>query len=154
MIPWQSITYHSQLTDSWQSLVDHFLRYLENSRKHTLWCLTSDAPRDGIHMHIMLFCNVIKAGRLAAILVVIKTQYLTRPQPFLRHAFTDLVQTWQKDNEWWLPYACHYFKIKSNMADWWSFCYLDVSPTISRTCMVRFCSNAAQAQYTMAYTCT
>ena len=29
-----------------------------------------------------------------------------------------------------------------------------IQTTISPTCMVRFCSNLAQAQYTMAYTCS
>ena len=109
------------------------------------------------HMHIILFHDAIKDGRLAAILVVKKKNWCrTRPQPFLGYAFSDVVQTWQTDNGCgFLTEACHFlFEIRSKMADWLPFSYLNMSPTISQTCMIRFCTNLAQAQYMMAYTCT
>ena len=53
---------------------------------------------ESIHMHIVLFRDSVKDGRLATILVE-KPRCRTHPQPFLRHAFTDLVQTWHTDNE-------------------------------------------------------
>ena len=90
-----------------------------------------------------------------AILVVKETWCWTHSQPFLGHASTDLVQTWRTVNKWCITYARHlFFEIRSKMADWWPFCYLNVSRTISRTCMVQFCSNLAQPQYKMVYTCT
>ena len=51
-------------------------------------------------------------GRMVTILVVrkkTKQRYRTRSQPFLGHAFTDVVQTWHPDNE--LFYAHHFFFI-------------------------------------------
>ena len=68
-----------------------------------------NTTHDGIHMHIILFYDAIKYGRLAGILVS-KIRCWTRPQPFLGHAFTDLVQTWHTDNEWWLTDARHFFR--------------------------------------------
>ena len=87
-----------------------------------LFALSTNTTPDGIHMHIILFHDAIKDGRLAAILVVKEKQQKsgcrTRPQPFLSSAFTDLVQTWQTDKERGLPYARQFF---SKMADWRPF---------------------------------
>ena len=70
-----------------------------------LFVLGTKTTPDGIHTHTILFCNPIKDGRLASILVVKKTKQKnntrcrTCPQPFLEYAFTDVIQTWHTDKE-------------------------------------------------------
>ena len=62
--------------------------------------LATSTVHDGIHVLLNIFSDLIKDGQLAAILVVKKkTRYRTRPQPILRHAFTDRVKTWHTDIE-------------------------------------------------------
>ena len=120
-----------------------------------LFVVGTKTTHDGVRMHIIFVRDTIKDGRLAAILVVKKTWCWKRPQPFLGHAFTDVVQTWHTDNERWLTYAHHFFlEVRSKMADWRPFCYLDVQQTMSWTCIVWFWSSLAQAQSMMAYTGT
>ena len=64
-----------------------------------LFSLGKITVHDGVHMDITLFCDLIKDGRQVVILVLKKPWYRTRPQPFLRHAFTDVVQIWHTYNE-------------------------------------------------------
>ena len=67
-----------------------------------LFILGTKTTHDWIRMHIILFRDAIKGGQLTAVLVVRfkkKKQCRTRPQPFLGHALTDIVQTWHTDNE-------------------------------------------------------
>ena len=122
-----------------------------------LFVLGTKIKHDGIHMHIILSCNAIKDGRLVAILDCKKSRCWTRPQPFLNHLPMLFKLGTQITNDGFTYYArlfFIFFEIRSKMADWRPFCYLNVSPTISQTYMVRFCSNLAPAQYMMAYTCT
>ena len=87
-----------------------------------LFIRAAKPPHHCIHKHIILFCDAIKDGRLTAILVVKKTLWRTCPQPFLRHGFADLIQTWQTENERWLTKACHFsLEIRSKMSDWRRF---------------------------------
>ena len=85
------------------------------------------------------------------------TRYPTRPQPFLRHAFTDHIQTWQADNESWLTYACHLF-LRSDLR--WptsghfsceKHSMLNMSSTISRACIYRCCLNLANRYQMMPF---
>ena len=77
------------LTHAWSDFVQTW-------QKHSAWWYTC-APH-------FIFRSDKKwpTGRLTPILVVKKTRCWTRPQTFLGYAFTDLLQTWHTDKEWWL----------------------------------------------------
>ena len=65
-----------------------------------LFTLDTKTTHDGLHMHIVLFRNAIKDGRLADILVVKKPNVehvLNRL--FFGHSFTDVDQKWYTHNE-------------------------------------------------------
>ena len=98
-----------------------------------LFVLGRRTTPDGVHMHIILFHDAIKDGRLVAILVV-KTPSV---EHILKH-FSDmhLPMLFNLGTQI-MNYGLHMhvilllFLIRSKMADWQPFCYLNVSPTIS-----------------------
>ena len=86
-----------------------------------------------------------------------KTWCRTRPQRFLGYACPWQTFDLFKLGTYLMNDGLHthviFFKIRSKMADWWQLGYLNVSPIISQTGMIRFCSNLVQGQHIIAYTC-
>ena len=120
-----------------QTCLDRFYLYLAQQQHKTV--------------HICMpyfFENQIQDGRLAANLVVKK--------PDVEHVLNHLLDmhvpmlfklgTQIKNDGLHKSLIFFFHKIRSKMANWQPFCYLNMSTTISLTFMVQFCSNLAQAQ--------
>ena len=103
------IVFGDQIQDGRLAAIS-FLKCVPNHLSEThgliLFKLGTRTANDGIHMHLTLFCDLIKYGQLVdwRPFYCKKKQALHRtcPQPYLRHAFTDHLQTWHRLNEWWL----------------------------------------------------
>ena len=110
--------------------VQHVVNYFSDIHLLILFKLVTQIMNDSLHKHIIFFRDQIKDGRLAAILVVKKTPVSNTSSTIswtcIYRCCSNLAHRW-----WMMAYilCTSFFVIRSKMADWWPFRYLNVSST-------------------------